>query len=161
MSHRITLIITNDNINISVDIPHFYENNFLVIPTHDDVWETQMIENLCKNKNSFDKILDTFFKEVYEEDLQNGDFEDINNQTNTFENLYILEITEKLKISNFFIIHYSEVGFDSYENYIRFENKEYIGEGKSWATFFETGISTQNYWRFDSCCKRYFEGLDK
>lgn len=161
MAHRITLIITKDNINTSLDIPHFYEDNFLIIPTDDDGWEAQMIEDLCKNENSFDKIFDFFFKEFYKEDLENGDFEDINNKTNTFESLYILEIIEKLKISNFLIIHYSEVGFDFYENYIGFENKEYIGDDKSWTRFCETRINTTNYWRFESCSKRYFGGLHK
>lgn len=161
MAHRITLIITKDSAKASIDIPHFYEDNFLIIPTDDDGWEAQMIENLCSNENSFDKIFDIFFKEYYKEDLENGEFEDINNETNTFENLYILEIIEKLKISNFLIVHYSEVGFDIYENYLGFENKEYIGEGKSWVRFRETGINTGNYWRFESCSKRYFESLHK
>ncbi len=161
MAHRITLIITKDSINMPLDIPHFYEDNVLIIPTDDDGWETQMIEDLCKNENSFDTIFDIFFKEFYKEDFENGDFEDISNKTSTFENLYILEIIEKLKISNFLIIHYSEVGFDIYENYVGFENREYIGDNKSWTRFCETKINTADYWRFESCSKRYFEGLNK
>jgi hypothetical protein len=161
MAHRITLIITKDSVNTPLDIPHFYEDKFLIIPIDDDGWEVQMIEDIAGKENSFDEIFKTFFKEFYREDLENGDFEDISNPTDTFENLYIVEIIEKLKLSNFLIIHYSEVGFDIYENYIGFENREYIGDAKSWTSFCETKINTANYWRFESCRKKYFESINK
>ncbi|MCD1116912.1 hypothetical protein [Chryseobacterium turcicum] len=161
MAHRITLIITKESINTAIDIPHFYENNYLVIPTDDDGWEAQMIEDICKTENSFDEIFNVFFKEFYKEDIGNGNFEDICNELTTFENLYILEIIEKLKISDFIIIHYSEVGFDIYQNYIGFKNKEYIGYSKFCTKFCETRLTTENYWRFESCRKRYSENLNK
>lgn len=161
MAHRITLIITADKVYSQLDIPHFYDNNYLIIPTDDDGWEAQMIENLSSSETSFNQIFEKFFIEFYEEDLHNGDFKDIFNKINTFEDLYILEIIEKLKIENFLIIHYSEVGFDTYQNYIGFEGRQYVGSVKSRTSFFETKINTENYWRFDSCKKRYFESLNE
>lgn len=88
-----------------------------------------MIEDICLEESSFDKIFEAFFKEFYSDDLESGYLEDICNRVNTFEDLYILEIIEKLQISIFLIVHYSEVGFDIYENYIGFEDRKYIGEG--------------------------------
>ncbi|PQA93436.1 hypothetical protein SAMN05421796_10588 [Chryseobacterium piscicola] len=120
-----------------------------------------MIEDICLEESSFDKIFEAFFKEFYSDDLESGYLEDICNRVNTFEDLYILDIIEKLQISNFLIVHYSEVGFDIYENYIGFEDRKYIGEGKSWTKFNDTKLNTGNYWKFDSCKKRYLENLNK
>ena len=61
MAHRITLIITKEKIDLTLDIPHFYENNYLVIPTDDDGWETEMIEKICESETSFEKVFDIFF----------------------------------------------------------------------------------------------------
>lgn len=161
MAHRITLIITEDNISIPEEIPHFYDKGYLVIPTDDDGWETEMIQKICETEDSFEKVFKLFFEELWNEELNNGEFEDVYSEVGKLDSLYMLELIEKLNISNFIIYHYTELALEMFENYIAFENRKYINEPQSWTKFCNTKINSYDYWRYDSCKKKYLERLDK
>jgi len=157
MAHRICLIITKDKIKVPKELPHFFDNGFLVIPTSDDGYQTDEIIEFSKKHPHFDDIFKAVDDHFWEDEIANSDYESMYCELYQFEDLLNIEITEMLHLSNFIIYHYTELATDIYEECIDFENRIKIENPLS--RFYETGINSYNYWRFDSCKKRYFENL--
>lgn len=149
MAHRITLIITKELIDIHPKIPHFYDNEFLVIPFDDDGLEASKIEELSKTNNTFEAIFNTFLDYFWEDDSMGE-----SNEINDFEMLLLVEFIERIQLRSFLIYHYSEAHpTGEFINAIHFKNR--IVMKNAYVAFEKTKIDINNYRSYDACKKNY------
>ncbi|GAA5084774.1 hypothetical protein GCM10023210_04930 [Chryseobacterium ginsengisoli] len=157
MAHRICLIITKDHVKVPKELPHFYDNGFLVIPTSDDGYQTDDIAEFSKKHPHFDDIFKAVSDNFWEDEIANNDYENMYCELYDYEELLNIEIIEMLHLSNFIIYHYTELVTEIFEECVTFENRMPIENPMT--SFNATGINSYNYWKYESCKRRYFENL--
>ncbi len=157
MAHRISLIITKDCAKVPKELPHFFDNGFLVIPTSDDGYEVDEITKSTKRNPFFDDIFKDISDLYWKDEIASNDYENMYCELYGYEEMWIIEIIEMLHLSNFIIYHYTELATEIFEECVAFENR--ITLENPMEKFHEAGINSYNYWRFDPCKRRYFEGL--
>jgi len=153
MAHRITLIITQESVNVDSKIPHFYENRFLIIPFDDNGCEISQIERLSETHKKFDEIFEKYLDNFWKDDIFGE-----SNEIADYKSLLLVELIMRLKLSDFLIYHYQDSGIETYEHLVNFENKMISGSGES--KFQEINIDINDYYKYDSCERRYLNKID-
>ena len=153
MAHRITLIITKESISIDSEIPHFYENGYLIIPFDDDGSEISQIEDLSKSYKSLKEIFDKYLDDFWDDGIL-GESAEIAD----YKSLLLVEFAIRLKLNDFLIYHYQEVDIKTYSHSVNFINRKVSGNG--YEEFDKTSIDINNYWKYDSCQKKYINQMN-
>ena len=64
----------------------------------------------------------------------------------------------RLKLNDFLIYHYQEVDIKTYSHSVNFINRKVSGNG--YEEFDKTSIDINNYWKYDSCQKKYINQMN-
>lgn len=162
MSQHLTLILADENVKISNDIPHFYENGYLIIPFNDETrMEIETVHKISTFGMTLNQIFNIYIDTEYTY-LNNSnenileEYKGLVNEIDDFENITLVEFLKKIKLPNFIVLSCDDLCGDYgliFENYIY----------KPWPTNFRTRIdfNKEYLYQYGGCKKHCLEKMFK
>ena len=129
MAQNITLIVADESVAITDKVPHFYENGYVIIPLQiQKEADVGYIRQAAKKGMTIDEIFEVYIDKYYfpEEDASVNLLEEhagYNNELDDYEDLYVIELIQRLQLKDFSLFHYDDfLGDDC----LIFENGRYV-----------------------------------